>query len=200
MTTEDMKTEAEEITGKELDQFFDVFFREKAYPVLHVVRKNDSTTFSWNTEKNILLDVSIPILVNGTDRTIQMIEGQGSSPISINDSLVIDPKKWILMGEPSIITSLKDDIAENIDYHLEQNYPNPFKNTTTIKFSIPEPQFVSLKVFNILGTEIITLVNDELAKGKYEVSFDGSNLSSGTYFYCLQAGNYTESRKLVLLN
>jgi aminopeptidase N len=200
MTTEDMKIEAEEITGKELDQFFDVFFREKAYPVLHVVRKNDSTTFSWNTEKNILLDVSIPILVNGTDRTIQMIEGQGSSPISINDSLVIDPKKWILMGEPSIITSLKDDIAENIDYHLEQNYPNPFKNTTTIKFSIPEPQFVSLKVFNILGTEIITLVKDELAKGKYEVSFDGSNLSSGTYFYCLQAGNYTESRKLVLLN
>jgi len=200
LTTEDMKNEAEVITGKDLTSFFEVFFRETAYPVLHVVRKNNSSTFSWNTENNVLLDVSIPVIVNGIDLTIQMIKGQGSSPISINDSLVIDPKKWILMGEPSIITSLKDEATGNIDYHLEQNYPNPFKNLTTIKFSIPESQFVTLKVFNMLGSEIVTLVKDELSNGVYEVSFDGSNLSKGTYFYCLQAGNYTESRKLVLID
>ena len=199
LTTDDMKNQAEDVVGKDLDPFFDVFFREKAYPVLHVVRKNTATSFSWKTETDVLLDVSIPIVVNGTAQTIEMIDGHGSSPISINDSLVIDPKKWILMANPSVITSIEDDPIQNIDYQLEQNYPNPFRNSTIIKFSIPESQFVSLKVFNMLGVETKTLVKDELTPGVYEVSFEGRNLSAGIYFYCLRAGNFTETRRLFLL-
>ena len=116
-------------------EFFEVFFRETTYPNLHIVRKNATTTFSWKTETDVLLDVSIPIVVNGTAQTIEMIDGYGSSPISINDSLVIDPKKWILMAEPSVIISIEEDPIQNIDYQLEQNYPNPFSNSTIIKFS-----------------------------------------------------------------
>jgi len=71
---------------------------------------------------------------------------------------------------------------------LEQNYPNPFNPITTIQFSIPNPAFVTLKVYDLLGREVCVLVNEKKAPGSYEVTFDGTGLSSGVYFYRLQAG------------
>ena len=82
---------------------------------------------------------------------------------------------------------------------LEQNYPNPFNPTTTIKYSIPEMSKVSLILFNLLGEEIITLVNDEKPSGNYKVNFNAANLSSGVYFYRIQAGSFVETRKMILL-
>ncbi|HPN37545.1 MAG TPA: YCF48-related protein [Melioribacteraceae bacterium] len=82
---------------------------------------------------------------------------------------------------------------------LEQNYPNPFNPKTNIKFSIPQKQFVSLKVFNILGKEIITLVNEELNSGNYLKVFNANNLSSGVYFFQLQAGETRLVKKMNLI-
>lgn len=199
LTTDDMKNQAEVVTGIDLDPFFDVFFREAAYPVLKVVRGAVEASFKWSTTNNIPLDVNIPIRVNGIDRTVEMTAGQGSTLISISDNLVIDPKKWILMAAPSIVISVENDAAEVKNYALEQNYPNPFNPTTTIRFSIPKQQFVTLKVFNMLGIELATSVKEEKTAGTYEVSFDGSNFTSGTYFCRLQAGNYSETKKIVLI-
>ncbi len=84
-------------------------------------------------------------------------------------------------------------------FSLMQNYPNPFNPNTTIKFSIPHSQFVTLKVYDILGREVATLVNEEKLHGNYEVKFDGSALPSGTYFYRLQAGIFSQTKKLLLL-
>jgi len=98
-------------------------------------------------------------------------------------------------------------------FNLEQNYPNPFNPSTKIKYSIAPPnlpkgeasvgtsfmKFVTLKVYNILGNEVATLVSEEKPAGIYEVNFDGSKLQSGIYFYRLQAGSFSETRKLVLL-
>ncbi len=84
-------------------------------------------------------------------------------------------------------------------FTLEQNYPNPFNPTTNIKFSITENSFVTLKVYNILGQEVATLVNKEMAKGTYTMKFDAKNLTSGLYIYKLQAGNYSSSKKMMLL-
>jgi len=84
-------------------------------------------------------------------------------------------------------------------YHLYNNYPNPFNPSTKIKFEIPDPGFVSLKVYDVLGNEITTLVNEEKSAGKYEVEFDGKGLSSGMYFYTLKAGNYSETKKMILI-
>ena len=176
LSTEDMKNQAEEVTGVELDPFFDVFFREAAYPVLHVVREIDSATFSWETENNVLLDVDIPIVVNGDSMTVEMINGIGSAMVSISDDLIIDPLKWILMAEPSIVVSVPENIAQAIDYRLEQNYPNPFRSSTTIAFSIPNAQFVTLKVFDLLGSEVQTLMNEERKSGIHKVSFNAGNL------------------------
>lgn len=85
------------------------------------------------------------------------------------------------------------------DYALEQNYPNPFNPSTKIKFQLPKDGFVTLKVYDILGKEIATLINEEKSQGKYEVNFNASNLSSGVYIYKIQAGDFVSSRKMILL-
>ncbi len=86
-----------------------------------------------------------------------------------------------------------------IKYRLQQNYPNPFNPVTTIKYQIPELSFVTLKVYDVLGNELITLVNEEKFAGSYKVEFDGSGLTSGIYFYQLRAGNFVGSKKMILL-
>lgn len=84
-------------------------------------------------------------------------------------------------------------------FALEQNYPNPFNPTTIIKYEIPQNGFVSLKVYDILGKEVALLENGIENAGRYEVKFDGSNLSSGVYFYRIQAGSFSKTKKLLLL-
>jgi len=98
-----------------------------------------------------------------------------------------------------------DDDLNNIKFSLSQNYPNPFNPSTTIKYSIPRStEFNSvaqttLKIYDILGREVATLVNKQQQAGNYEVNFNANNLSSGIYFYKLQSGSFVESKKMILL-
>jgi photosystem II stability/assembly factor-like uncharacterized protein len=99
-----------------------------------------------------------------------------------------------------IVTGVKDITNETPSkYTLEQNYPNPFNPTTIIKYEMPESGFVSLKIYDILGREVQTLVNGNKIRGTYEVSFNGSSLASGVYLYKLKAGNYTSTKKMMLI-
>ena len=84
-------------------------------------------------------------------------------------------------------------------FELLQNYPNPFNPATSIKFSLPKDNFVTLKVFNILGEIVKLLVNEEQKAGIHNVEFDASNLSSGVYFYKLEAGNFTSIKKMMFI-
>ncbi len=84
-------------------------------------------------------------------------------------------------------------------YNLSQNYPNPFNPTTTIKYQIAETGYVTLKVYNILGQEVATLVKEEKQPGSYYAYFNGSNYSSGIYFYKINAGNFVSTKKMILL-
>ena len=84
-------------------------------------------------------------------------------------------------------------------FQLSQNYPNPFNPSTKISFSIPEEGYVSLKVFNSLGEEVAELVNESITTGNYSVSFDASGLTSGVYFYQIKAGNFVETKKMILI-
>jgi hypothetical protein len=86
-----------------------------------------------------------------------------------------------------------------IDYSLEQNYPNPFNPTTTIRYQIPKDGMVTLKVYDILGAEVATLVNEEKVAGKYEVGFDASRLASGVYIYRLNVNDFVNVNKMVML-
>jgi Secretion system C-terminal sorting domain len=83
-------------------------------------------------------------------------------------------------------------------YYLFQNYPNPFNPSTRISYYVGEPGLVQLKVYNILGVEAATLVNDYKNSGNYSVDFDAAKLSSGVYFYSLSVNNFTQTRKMIL--
>ena len=87
----------------------------------------------------------------------------------------------------------------DLTYQLSQNYPNPFNPTTTISFTIPKEGFVQLKVYDILGKEVASLVNEEKTAGTYSVRFDGKDFSSGIYFYHLQVGEFTSTKKFILM-
>lgn len=97
------------------------------------------------------------------------------------------------------ITSIKNRGNLPDNFYLSQNYPNPFNPSTTIEFKIPESGFVTLKIYDILGREVKTLVNEEKTPGSYKVSFNASIFASGVYFYRLTSGSYTSIKKMVLL-
>ncbi len=96
-------------------------------------------------------------------------------------------------------TSVKQTDEIPLTYALYQNYPNPFNPTTTIKYSIPNTERVTLKIYNILGQEVATLVDEEQKPGVYELKFDAGNLASGVYFYRLKAGGFTAVKKMMLV-
>jgi hypothetical protein len=102
--------------------------------------------------------------------------------------------------ENPVIINVQDDVnAVPVEYLLSQNYPNPFNPATTIHFQIPELSFVTLKVYDVLGSKVGTIVNEEKPIGSYEVEFDADNLPSGVYFYRLQAGDFQQVKKMVLI-
>ena len=91
------------------------------------------------------------------------------------------------------------DLSTPSAFELGQNYPNPFNPSTRITYSIPKSSFVTLKVYDILGNEIATLVNQTQDAGNYNVSFNAENLSNGIYIYSLNADNFTDVKKMILM-
>ncbi len=99
-----------------------------------------------------------------------------------------------------IITSVNpEQIAQTNNYKLYQNYPNPFNPSTTIRYSVPQPSFVEINIFDVLGNKIAALISEEKPAGEYELDFDGNGLTSGVYFYQLKAGEFVETKKMVLM-
>lgn len=122
--------------------------------------------------------------------------------------------QYILVGQPTASTTVyvdnfyfynsTTDVKEIIgaapsDFELGQNYPNPFNPSTLISYSIPQNSFVTLKVYDIIGNEVATLVNQSQSAGKYEVRFDASNLSNGVYMYTIKTDNFTATKKMILM-
>jgi len=98
------------------------------------------------------------------------------------------------------MTNIKDDDFKlTTEFRLEQNYPNPFNPTTNIEFYIPKTEHVTLKIYDLLGREVTTLISDRMIKGKHEVTWNALDFSSGIYFYTIAAGDFKQTRKLVLM-
>jgi len=123
------------------------------------------------------------------------------------DISVTPEKAWtvgyngtILRLDP-IPTLIEEEFLSSVpsDYRLSQNYPNPFNPSTKIKYSIPQSSTVLIKVFDILGNEIKTLVNEEKQAATYEITWSAENLPSGVYFYQLKAGDFIQTRKMILM-
>ncbi|MGE5435821.1 MAG: T9SS type A sorting domain-containing protein [Syntrophothermus sp.] len=103
---------------------------------------------------------------------------------------------WDQVGQ--FVTSQEENNLP-FQYSIEQNYPNPFNPSTKIKYTLPKQGLVTIKVYDVLGKEVALLVNEEKPSGEYEVEFDGSGLSSGIYFYQIQAGEFFDTKKMMMV-
>jgi len=101
--------------------------------------------------------------------------------------------------QQSTITDVEDEELLPTAFKLEQNYPNPFNPSTKIKFAVPEKSNVLIKVYDILGSEVVTLVNQEMDTGWYENDFNAAGLSSGVYLFRMEAGKFISTKKMIYL-
>ena len=113
----------------------------------------------------------------GTNPDIGAYENSLGNPVGVEENLSVHPT----------------------EYSLYQNYPNPFNPSTTIKYAVPKLSFVTIKIYDLLGSEVATLVNEEKPVGTYELNWNAANLPSGVYFYRLQAGSFVETKKMILI-
>jgi hypothetical protein len=124
---------------------------------------------------------------------ISIIIASGGSQVP-GSAFVIDDLSF---GSTSAVDDGRPDLPKAFD--LAQNYPNPFNPTTNVRFTIVNRQLTVVKVYDVLGREVATLVNEVKEPGTYTVQFDGSNLASGVYFYRLSAGSYLATHKMILM-
>ena len=122
--------------------------------------------------------------------------------VLLGDNLFIG-SSWGVWRRPltDIVTDIqnKNDLKQKFVFALHQNFPNPFNPTTSISFTIPSKSFVSLKIYDLIGKEVATLVSEVLPEGNYSKQWIAFNIPSAIYFYRLQVGEYTETKKLILL-
>jgi len=167
---------------------------------------NDSTKVIYdqsNTRKKGWQKLTSVYLEKGKQKVLKIDNSQledGKHLITDAMMIMINRKK----SPNVVVTSVEEDqneITNNIpsQFMLEQNYPNPFNPTTSIEYSVMSNEYVTLKVYDILGNEISILVNEIKQPGNYKVEFDAENLPSGVYFYKLTSGSLTETKKMLLL-
>ncbi|MCJ7555224.1 MAG: T9SS type A sorting domain-containing protein, partial [Ignavibacteriaceae bacterium] len=122
-------------------------------------------------------------------------------PGQFNFNFLVSVDGWPYWSDSAkvIVTGIEDEKQVPLTFRLEQNFPNPFNSFSVIKYSIPNSSKVIIKVFDVLGTEIETLINEEKPLGTYELNWNAANLPSGVYFYRLQAGDFVQTRKMILL-
>jgi len=181
--------------------FYEVFLRwtshsERADNVpVNIFHSEGLTELLINEEKKGAGWVSMGIYYfdNNSVQKI-VILNENSNGYVIADAVRLSPRK-------TNVSEIKptNEVSSPVYFKLSQNYPNPFNPTTAIKYQIPELSFVNLKVYDVLGNEITTLINGEKPAGSFEVEVDGSELTSGIYFYRLQAGSFVETKKMVLI-
>ncbi len=128
----------------------------------------------------------------GADKTLKMHKFSAKETVVDTFGIV----HTTVLKDPTKVEKL-DEIPTV--FALAQNYPNPFNPETSIRFSVPQESFVTVKVFNTLGEEVMTLVNEEKTAGTYNVSFNAKNLTSGIYFYTIKANDFTSTKKMILM-
>jgi hypothetical protein len=137
---------------------------------------------------------------------IQYVDSLFPGYFNLKFEIMSDGWTYWIDSTKVIVTGINDKITEPLTFNLEQNYPNPFNPKTKIKYSVPYQSLVTLKIFDILGREIQTLINEEKTAGIYEIDFDASQLSSGIYFYQIKAipnrrqgREFKQTKKMILV-
>lgn len=191
-------------------------FGQTVYEVTPGTKGNEiKLTVANVSETNPATSVSVT-LTNGSsalnfskdEETLELLEAKAEAKATfifdVNRDAPINKKDTIdfIITSPDGIMMTKQFVFSYTgpkDFKLEQNFPNPFNPTTKIQYQLPQDAKVTLKVYDILGSEVATLINEEQEAGYKEVKFIGSNYASGMYVYRLQAGNYISTKKMMLV-
>ena len=177
-------------------------------------------TFQDGMVSASVTDLDVQITVSGTSGRVagELVDGSGTV-VAVNNSTNSNPftltapgpgdyivnaghKSPLVWDSASVnisVTSVGGNPLNPAGFKLYDNYPNPFNPSTTIRYSIPEASFTALKIYNALGKEVAALVNETKSAGTYEVEFNALDLTSGIYFYTIQAGSFKETKKMILL-
>ena len=144
---------------------------------------------------------NVVAVINSTSSNPFTLTAPSSGTFTVNAGFKNPSKKW---GSTSTVINVAGIDEELVGltpetFALYNNYPNPFNPATKIRFAIPQSTFTVLKVYSILGEEVASLVNELKTPGIYEINFDGTDLASGTYLYKLQAGDFSETKKMIVL-
>jgi hypothetical protein len=183
-------TEAEETSSKLVDGFGTVVLPDGTTEEALRIKIEGERTINGNTEEILSF---MFITRSGASLTAVAADPDESD----NGVIQTEQVNWNYGNSaPSSVDKI-EELAN--DFALSQNSPNPFNPTTNIQYSIPKASHVSLKVYDVLGNEVATLVNEELSSGVYNSKFVASTLSSGIYFYTLTANNFTATKKLMLV-
>jgi hypothetical protein len=149
--------------------------------------------FRWNLQPEIT--GLIQDLINGS---IVSVPISGNGTYQLNDFTTINQLR-LLVYYNNIVSSVENVDKNSQTYVLEQNYPNPFNPSTKISWQIPVSSWQTLKIFDILGNEVATLVDEYRSAGRYEVEFDAKHLTGGVYFYQLISASFSQTNKMVIL-
>lgn len=136
---------------------------------------------------------------SGNNNRIVGTLGQNLIGVSSNANNISNAGFWYQATD--LITSveqIENDLLPT-EFRLEQNYPNPFNPSTTIQFALPKTSNITIKIYDILGREVATLIDEEYQPGQYKIIFEAGQLASGLYVYRIQAGDFRETKKLMLL-
>ena len=164
----------------------------------------DSIFIRKNTEF-FLEAIQYPVYIESNDTLSIDVNFSPSSQGLKFDTLVVlsnctnSPFELKLFGQGKNPTDVKVDDEVIKEYYLSSNYPNPFNPVTTIEYAVPYSSLVTIKVYNLLGEELEVLVNEVKEMGRYKITFDGKNLTSGIYFYLMQAGHFNQVKKFILI-
>lgn len=212
-TIQDFQSVCEAVSGKNLEYFFQEWIYGEGFPDYRyawtwnvpdgssaVILTIDQSAVRSNPAF-FTMPIDIRITANGRDTTLIVWNDSLHESYTIKypiqpSAVTLDPDEWILK------TALSVAELPPSNYHLEQNFPNPFNSTTTmttIFYELPRLGEVTLKIYDVLGREIVTLVDARQGPGVYRYQWKPRSLASGIYFYRLQAGSYLETKKLILL-
>ena len=173
--------------------------KRRPFPLLflvHFILLSFQSVFAQN-------QVPFNVISSGGDKltgagvTLTSTVGEAFTGISQNATNNHYSGFWYVYRQ-STLTGVDDETIPKT-YRLEQNYPNPFNPATVIKYGVPERCMVLIKIYDVLGNEILTLVNGEMEAGWYETNFSAARFSSGVYIYRMQAGSYQNTKKMILV-
>ncbi len=216
VVTADFVTKINESTGQNLQWFFDQWVYGPNHPVYqnkYSISQIDSA--NWNvkfvarqTQTNAgFFTMPIEIYVafkNGSDTTIRVFNNSNDQIFNFQfkkqpTAVGFDVRDNIVLKQSTLTNIDKYETPIPVGYELHQNYPNPFNGTTQIRFSLSKAGFTTITLYDLLGKKITQIANNEFPAGENAVSFNASSIASGAYYYSIQSGEFTATKKLVLM-